>query len=454
MKRSAHTRLEYGLACLLLIALTACLLACLCAASSLIWWPADSPTHTPTPPHSPPSTHTISPTPPPPLSSTPDSNTARHLRIFAELWEIVYDGYLYPDYNGVDWDAIGQEYRARVEAGISDEEFWFAMGEMIFELGDDHSAFLPPAAAEEEDLMFSGEMEYVGIGVYTSIPWEIEKEYAVILLVLPDSPAARAGLRSHDHILTVDGHPACCDEYGYDYLYRLTGPEGSAVELRVRTPGQPPRTVKMTRSIIQGSGPVETRMLEGNVGYILIPTLWDETVVEHVRQALEELELAAGGELAGLVIDNRINPGGSNIALQGLLEFFTDGKVGYFSDSWGEESLYVEGIDVEGSQRVPLVILVGRETASFAEVFSGVLQELGRARVVGRTTLGNIETTYGYDFEDGSRAWIAQEVFRPPSGADWEETGIIPDVEIPLDWDEFTIEDDPQLDAALDLLRP
>ena len=113
----------------------------------------------------------------------------------------------------------------------------------------------------------------------------------------------------------------------------------------------------------------------------------------------------------------------------------------------------MKGADVGGSQRVPLVILVGRETASFAEVFSGVLREVGRARIVGRTTPGNIETTWGYDFEDGSRAWIAQETFRPPSGTNWEEAGIVPDVEIPLDWDEFTVEDDPQLNAALDLLR-
>jgi carboxyl-terminal processing protease len=81
-----------------------------------------------------------------------------------------------------------------------------------------------------------------------------------------------------------------------------------------------------------------------------------------------------------------------------------------------------------------------------------VLREAGRARIVGRTTLGNVEIVYGYDFEDGSRAWIAQETFRPPSGVDWEQTGIVPDVEVPLDWDEFTAEDDPQLDAALELL--
>ena len=459
MSNATNTRPEYRLACLVLLAIAfvACLLTCLCIAGGLTWWSVTSPTLTSasTPIH----THlssTFTPASTPtyflPTRTPTDKTTARHRRIFTELWEIVRDDYLYPDYNGADWDAIGQEYRDRVETGLGDEEFWIVMDEMVFELDDDHSIFLSPAAAKEEDLLFSGEMEYVGIGIYTSVPWEIDEAYAVILQVLPDSPAERAGLRSHDHILTVDGYPACCDAYGYDYLYRLTGTEGSTIELQVQTLGEPPRTVTITRAVVQGTEAVETRLLEGNVGYIMIPTLWDDTIVERVRQALEQL--TADGELAGLILDHRINPGGSYVVLEGLLAFFADGEVGHFSTSWGKDPLHIRGVDVGGSQSVPIVILVSRETASFAEVFSGVLQELGRARVVGRTTLGNIETLYGYDFEDGSRAWIAQEVFRPPSGTDWEDTGIVPDVEILLDWGEFSIQDDPQLEAALDLLHP
>jgi carboxyl-terminal processing protease len=375
--------------------------------------------------------------------------TDRHLRIFAELWQVVHDEYLYADYNGADWEGIGREYRARVEAGLNDETFWFTMDEMLLELQDDHSIFLSPDGAVEEDKVFSGELDYVGIGV-SAVPLP-EKGYAVVLLVLPDSPAARAGICSHDHVLAVDGIPACCDAYGYDNLYLLFGSEGSTVELRVRTPGEPPRTVTLARARIQEPLPVEARRLEGDVGYLLIPTFWDETIPDRTRQALEDL--AAEGELTGLILDLRINPGGGEVVLQGLLEIFADGELGRFVSRRGSDALLVEGVNVGGSQDVPLVILVGRETVSFAEIFAGVLQEAGRARIVGRTTMGNVEITYGYDFEDGSRAWIAQETFRPPSGANWEETGITPDLEIPLDWDEVTVEDDPQLEAALDLLR-
>ncbi len=421
--------------------------ACLCAATigGISWWAVTYPTPTPTP----------SPLPTFTLIPTPDREaTDRHLRILNELWETVRAEYLYPDYNGADWDAIGETYRAHVEAGLSDEEFWWAMEDMLLELNDDHSVFLSPSAAAEEDALLAGEWDYVGIGIYSTIPLEIEKEYAVVLLVFPGSPAEQAGLRPHDHMLTIDGHPACCDELGYDNMALLEGPIDTTVEMQVRTPREPIRTVTVIRARIAGPLPIEKRLLEDGVGYILVPTLWDDTIPERVRRAVEELAAeTTGGELAGLVLDLRVNAGGSYTTLVGLLELFTTGEVGRFVSRWDSEPLRVRGVDVAGPQRVPLVVLVGTETVSFAEVLAGVLQESGRASVVGRTTLGNIETTYGYDFEDGSRAWIAQETFLPPSGADWEERGIVPDVEILLDWDEFTVEDDPQLEVALELLR-
>jgi carboxyl-terminal processing protease len=420
----------------------ACLLAGLCAAGGLGWWATTRSASSPTP------------TPPPiltsTLASTPDAETtARHLRIFTDLWTIVRDDYLYPDTNGADWDAIGEEYRTRVEAGLSDDEFWLLMDEMLRELNDDHSYFLSPAAAAEQEKMQTGTLDYVGVGLSASA--RPERGYTVILQVIPDSPAADVGLRAHDRILSVDDEPVCCDADGYDFLYRLRGPEGSTAVLRVQTPSESPRTVEVTRVHIQGSFAIETRRLEGDIGYILIPNLWDETLFEQIHRALMDMETK--GELKGLILDMRINPGGNSTVLRGLLALFTNGDLGHFASRDRMSSLHVEGINVGGSQSVPLVVLVGRDTISFAEVFSGVLQETRGAHIVGRTTEGNVETLHGYDFEDGSQAWIAQETFRPPSGADWEKTGIVPDVEIPLDWDEFTAEDDAQLEAAVEWLR-
>jgi C-terminal processing protease CtpA/Prc len=85
---------------------------------------------------------------------------------------------------------------------------------------------------------------------------------------------------------------------------------------------------------------------------------------------------------------------------------------------------------------------------------SGVLQNSGRARVVGQTTLGNVEILWGYDFDDSSRVWLAHETFQPvdlPNGI-WEKTGIVPDVLVPTRWDLFSEATDPALAKAVELL--
>jgi C-terminal processing protease CtpA/Prc len=98
------------------------------------------------------------------------------------------------------------------------------------------------------------------------------------------------------------------------------------------------------------------------------------------------------------------------------------------------------------------VVLIGKETVSFGEIFSGILQDLGRAYLIGETTDGNVEILYVYEFTDGSSAWIAHDTFQPVNNpdADWEMNGIIPDKIVSANWDEVTLQTDPAIQAALE----
>jgi carboxyl-terminal processing protease len=327
------------------------------------------------------------------------------------------------------------------------------MDEMIFRLGDDHSAYLSPEQVREEDAEFAGENDYVGIGVLTNlVP---ERERVVILLVFPGSPAEGAGLASHDSILAVDGKPIV-DEAGFHREY-LRGPEGSTIDVTVQTPGEAPRQVTITRQRVTGSVPVPNEVLttsEGKrIGYILLATFADDTVDDQLGDALRAL--TADAPLDGLILDNRQNGGGADVVARGALSYFTRGVVGHFVNRGQEQrALNVTGVDVNGSSNLPLVVLVGPNTVSFGEIYSGVLRDMGRATIIGETTGGNVELLRGYDFEDGSRAWIAHENFQPNNHPeqDWEETGIVPDLMVPSNWDEVTLLTDPAIQAALDFL--
>ena len=136
-----------------------------------------------------------------------------------------------------------------------------------------------------------------------------------------------------------------------------------------------------------------------------------------------------------------------------ILSYFTAGTLGNFVIRTEQRPLTVTANPVQNSQTVPLVILVGQDTVSFGEIFSGALHDTGRALLAGQTTLGNVETLHNYNFDDGSRVWIAEERFDPlVSHANWEIEGIVPDLEAFADWDTFTFANDPGVAAALQLL--
>lgn len=413
--------------------------------------PLPSATHTFTPPIIP--TFTFTPLPSPtelaPTAAIDLNAAARQLKVFEELWQIVRERYLYPDFNGLDWEAIGAEYRLRIASGMTNEEFYQALSEMIRRLGDEHSVFFSPQEAAERDLEFQGQYNYVGIGVMTAlIP---ERQRLTILLIFPGSPAEEAGLRAHDSILSVDGLPAV-DESG-PRQNLLRGPEGSIVELSVQTPGEPPRQVRITRRAVNAQLPLPRAALTTaggkRIGYIFIPTFNDTNMDEMIGQALDEL--SASGALEGLIIDNRYNAGGASDVLLNTLGYFTSGAVGTFIEN-REQILLRAGRQQETRfQNLPLAILIGPGTASFGEVFAGALKDLDRAYLIGEQTEGNVEVLSIFNLSDGSRAWIATSTFRPLNHPEqnWEESGIIPDLIVHSAWDEFTLETDPAVLSAL-----
>jgi C-terminal processing protease CtpA/Prc len=227
------------------------------------------------------------------------------------------------------------------------------------------------------------------------------------------------------------------------------------VRLTVKSPGRPSREVLIVRDTIGGEiVPTATRLkADPNVGFLVISDLWTDDMDTLVNDKLRDL-LDDPTPLKGLIIDLRGNGGGFRTVLESILGEFVSGNVGTFFNQNEEYPFTIKkGPLYDRLKNVPLVVLVDKGSESYTEVLSAVLQSQGRAKVVGVPSAGNTETIYRHDFYDGSRLWLAQESFKLPDGTNLEGRGVSPDVNIQDDWTTYTEETDPDVLAALKLLR-
>jgi carboxyl-terminal processing protease len=390
------------------------------------------------------------------VTSPPTSTTltpSMQLKLFEYAWKAVNDDYLDPDFNGIDWDAIHKEYRKKIVSGLSTRAFYGVMVDLIDELGDNHSHYSPPMGIAPVDSQLVDDPSYENIGVIImTVPGQ---QYTVVVTTSQGGPAEEAGLKSLDRILAIDGNPPV-DENGEIRGSLFRGPPGTSVTLTVQTPGQELRDIQvMRRSINNPILTVPYQVLTTSrmerVGYILI-SYFDIRSDSQVRNALETL--SADAPLDGLILDFRVNDGGNLDAWSRTLSFFTAGSIGY-RISRDEKKLMVVGPlnDINGSSKIPLVTLIGKDTASGAEIFVGVLQDTRRAYLIGETTAGKVGILNAYEGVDGSFLYILHEAFRPINHPDteWNRVGIDPDQIVSAPFG-TTIEDDLAIQEALKYL--
>jgi C-terminal peptidase prc len=415
--------------------------------------PRPSPTPRPTVTPSPRPTAEPSATPEllPPTATLAPLTQAQRSEVFDRVWRLVRDRYVYPDYRGLDWNAVRKDYAPRAAAAETPEQFYAALREMIRRLGDDHSRFESPQEVVVEQAEFDGDLRYAGVGAEVrELP-----DGALITKIAHGGPAEQAGLRPRDLILAIGGVPISdTARFGPDGpIGAVRGPPGSTVRLTVRSPGGVPREVTLTRRPISSDAftQVEAQRLPGGrVGLLRIDTFFVDELDQRVREALERL--TRDGPLEGLIIDVRENGGGQIDLMLATIGLFADGgTIGSSSGRAQSERLRVpKGDTLSGFAKTPIVVLIGPETASAAEMFAAGMRSLGRARIVGTTSAGNTENLVAHDFTDGSRLWLAELAYHLPDGRLIEGQGVRPDRTVDVEWWRFTPPDDPQIQAALE----
>jgi carboxyl-terminal processing protease len=295
---------------------------------------------------------------------------------------------------------------------------------MVGEL-DPHSSFMD--AEEFEDLRIATEGNYSGIGVEVTI----EDEALTVITPLDGSPAARAGIRAGDTILSIDGEPVGGGRLG-DAIASIRGAVGTVVRLGI---GREPLTQPLEFSIVRAMVAVHSvrhEMLEPGIGYLRI-SQFSETTVPDTEAAVRALEEQAGGRLRGLVLDLRNNPGGVLDAAVEVSDFFLERGTIVSAQGRSKQSRFrMEAMDGDLARGTPIAVLVNEGSASAAEIVAGALRDNGRARLFGQTTFGKGSVQTVLPLEDGQALKLTTSRYYTPSGVSIHERGIDPDVPLPL----------------------
>lgn len=246
---------------------------------------------------------------------------------------------------------------------------------------DPHSSYYTPDMFKE--LMEDQEGHFYGLGMQVAKPAATSP--VLVVQPIPDTPAARAGLRSGDLILEIEGHPTSQMTIR-EAVRKLKGPLGTPVSITIGRGTAPPQTMTLKRAPIPKYTVAFSLILGGGTGYIKLNTFGQRTVDE-VTSSINGL-LAKGAK--SLIFDLRENPGGSLPAAVGTASLFL---------KKGQEVLSVRGRRADMVRRyyaeedgpfldLPLVVLINQGSASASEIVAGALQDHDRATVVGERSWG------------------------------------------------------------------
>lgn len=296
-----------------------------------------------------------------------------------------------------------------------------ALSAMVDSLGDRWSYYLDPEALAQQEIR--RENQYVGAGFTFTRTQDSRME---IVAVAEGGPAEQAGLAVGDTVVAIQGE--ALTEENFDQLRAVFQAEaGTEVSLTARDAQGEERELTLTLALIE-SDPVESRMLEGQLGYVRLENFYHKSA-QRVREATDEL--AAQGA-RGLIFDVRQNPGGYVSELTDILDYLLpEGPI--FTDISKNGKTVVTESD-EGCVELPMVVLVDQNSYSAAEIFAAQLQESAGAGLVGQVTSGKGYYQVTYRLLNGGALGISIGRYGTGSGRSLIGTGLTPDV-LEDDWD-------------------
>ncbi len=356
-----------------------------------------------------------------------------NLRVFDAAWDLVNRKHYDPKTQGERWNEAAAQFGPRAAAAKDDRELYAAINEMLAPLEDSHTFAIRPDQVIERRTRAR---------VRTGFNMQRLGNRWVVSDVLPGSPAEQAGVKVGWIVVARNGEAL---QERIDF--RPTRGEAATWDF-LDEAGREVRVSPVARELPTASQPVK-RDLDGGFVYLR----FDEFAAKDRRWLGEQMRAHAAAP--GVVIDLRRNSGGDTFSLGiSLGEFFAQAvDCGTFITRSGRRS--VKNSWQLGSARYggKVAVLVDRATGSAAEIFAAVLQDHGRATVIGRRTAGAVLASWFYRLPGGGELQLSREDYVAPKGRRIERVGVQPDIVVERKLTEVRAGRDVDLEVALAVLR-
>jgi carboxyl-terminal processing protease len=291
---------------------------------------------------------------------------------------------------------------------------------------DPHSAFFTPDEYKEFQVDTTG--TFGGLGIELGII----DSYPAVISPFEDTPAWRAGLKAGDKIVMIEGKPT--DGMPITEAVKvLRGKPGTKVTISIMREGfARPRDVTITREIIKVPS-VKYEVYDNNVVYIRIAQFQERTATD-LRADLDAVVKKTEGNITGIILDLRNDPGGLLAKSVEVADFFIDDGIIVYTKGRIAGSGITFTANKEGTlpSTIPMVVLVNGGSASASEIVAGALRDHRRAILIGEKTYGKGSVQTIIPLSDGSGLKITTAKYFTPNGVSIQDKGIMPDIVVPI----------------------
>jgi carboxyl-terminal processing protease len=375
---------------------------------------------------------------------------------FDRVWETVNSRFYDSNFNGVDWQALREKYRARIADPRSTESPAISINQMLAELKTSHTRLytpdepayyqilgifqprIPNLRKQLQPFFPKGKIEYSDIGIFTRT---LEGK-TFISAILDASPAMQANLLVGDRLLGVDGQP-------FHPIRSFAGKAGQVVTLQIQRTAESnssqsiqvtPQMFDTTKMFLEAQR-ASTQLVKRSGKVIAYTHIWSYAGEQYQRQLEEDLIYGRLKDADSLVLDLREGWGGAPITALNI----------YGSDRLSLTSIYRDGkrSTIHAQWHKPVVMLVNQNSRSAKEILAYGLQQNRLGAVVGTRTAGAVVAGFPFLMANGDLLYLAVTNVLVNGDVRLEGKGVKPDIEVPFPLP-YAQGADPQKESAIE----